>query len=185
MTFFYWLTYLIPPGTSKTSLYERRFDDNKWTCYPFYSYVQLAHEEFFTRLSRMTVILLNWTIQGVFLASIYGNIPNNGPAMMIWTALIAFACTIPFPFIVGSVFLKKIYSRSLQKMDKQAQMKGELDRKKLEPIEAEIEVLDEKLYGYWHWYYAIFFMIYFICWPIAINQMQRLTRTEYFHQWYW
>ena len=184
MTFFYWLAYLIPPG-SNISIFDRKFENNQWTCYPFYSYFNLAHEEFFTRLSRLTVLLFNWTIQGVFLASIYGNIPGSGPAMIIWTALIAFATTIPFPFLLGTFFLKKIYNRNLLKMDKQTQMKGELDRKKLEPLEGEIEVLEEKLYGYWHWYYAVFFMVYFICWPIAINQMQQLKRTEYFHHWYW
>ena len=123
MTFFYWIAYLVPPG-SNISIYDRKFENDKWTCYPFYSYYNLAHEEFFTRLSRLTVMLLNWTIQGVFLASIYGNIPGSGRPMVIWTALIAFVCTIPFPFLVGSLFMKKIYNRSLMKMDKQAQMKG-------------------------------------------------------------
>lgn len=89
------------------------------TIWPFYSFYHLAHEEYFTRLSRLTVLLLNWTIQAVFLASIYGNQPGNGPEMIIWTAAIAFVATIPFPFIIGSVFLKKIYEKNLIKFDKQ------------------------------------------------------------------
>jgi len=75
-------------------------------------------------------MLLNWTIQGVFLAGIYGNQPNLGPSMIIWTAAIAFVTTIPFPFLVGSLFFTKIYEKSVLKYDNQAMIKGQLDKQK-------------------------------------------------------
>ena len=44
---------------------------------------------------------------------------------------------------------------------------------------------DEKLFGYFHWYYCVSFMIFWICWPITINRLSTLPRTAYEYQWYW
>ena len=63
----------------------------------------------------MTVILLQWTIQGVFIAAIISGAYTTGPAVMIWSAIIAEIITAVFPFIWGNVFLHKIYKRTLLK----------------------------------------------------------------------
>jgi hypothetical protein len=64
-------------------------------------------------------------------------------------------------------------------------MKGVIDKEKLEPIEQAIDTCEEKLYGYYHWFYALAIILTFVCWPIAINQMQKLPRTLYHYHWYW
>ena len=46
-------------------------------------------------------------------------------------------------------------------------------------------MIEENLYGYYHWFYSIVFVIFFICWPITINRLQQLPRQYYYYQWYW
>lgn len=92
-----------------------------------YSIYHLAHEEFFTRLTRLTIIIFQWTLQGVFLASIYGN-QQLGAPMIIWAAAIAFVATIPFPFIIGSVFFTRIHEKNLIKYENQKGLKGIIDK---------------------------------------------------------
>ena len=108
-----------------------------------------------------------------------------GAPMIIWTAVIAFVATLPFPFIFGHAFLKKMYEKCLMKYENMKGMKGVFDKSKLEPLEQAIDTCEEKLYGYYHWYYSLTFVVYFVCWPIAVNQMQQLSRVQYFYHWYW
>lgn len=35
--------------------------------------------------------------------------------MIIWTAAIAFAVSIPIPYVMGGIFLQGIYNKTLQK----------------------------------------------------------------------
>lgn len=128
-TFFYWLYFLISDSIN-VKVYDRHFENNKWTNCSFYSLYHLAHEEYFTRLSRTTILFINWTIQGVFIASIYGNNMLGAP-MIIWTAVIAFVATIPVPFIFGYAFLKKTYDKCLLKYDNMKAMKGVFDKSKI------------------------------------------------------
>ena len=79
----------------------------------------------------MTVILLQWTIQGVFIASIMAGAYSTGPAVMFWSALIALIITAVFPFIWGNVFLHKIYKRSLLKYVTKKKMSDCKDKEKL------------------------------------------------------
>jgi hypothetical protein len=105
--------------------------------------------------------------------------------MIIWTAAVAVVATIPFPFIFGAIFHKNIYATYMTKYENMRATRGIIDREKLEPFEREIDNCEEKLYGYTHWYNIITFAIFAICWPIAINQMQKLPRTMYYVHWYW
>lgn len=181
--FIFWLVYLCADSTN-SNVYDNEYEDNRWTCTAIYSIAYLAHEECFTRLSRLTMVLVNWTVQGVFIASIYGNQFLDAP-MIIWTAVIAFVATIPIPFFTGYLIHRKIYEKNLMKYDHMKAMKGMFDKSKIEPHEQAIDTIEEKLYGYYHWFYSIALCLIFICWPIAINQMQKLPRTLYHYHWYW
>jgi hypothetical protein len=165
-------------------VYDNHYEDNRWTNSSLYSLANLAHEECFTRLSRATVMLISWSIQGVFIASIYGN-QFLGSPMIIWTAVIAFVASLPVPFLLGMLIHRKIYEKNLIKYENMKAMKGTFDKSKVEPYEQAIDNCEEKLYGYYHWFYSIAVIILFICWPIAINQMQKLPRTLYHYHWYW
>lgn len=181
--FIYWLFYLCSDSTN-VKVYDNHYEDNRWTCVTVYSLANLAHEECFTRLSRLSVIMINWTIQGVIIACIYGNQFLSAP-MIIWTAVVAFVATLPVPFLLGYAIFRKIYDKNLLKYDNMKAMKGVFDKAKLEPLEQSIDTCEEKLYGYYHWFYSFTVIIIFICWPIAINQMQKLPRTLYYYHWYW
>jgi hypothetical protein len=120
--FIYWLFYLIADHTN-VKVYDPYYENNRWTCVSFYSLANLAHEECFTRLSRVTVILINWTVQGVIIACIYGN-QFLGAPMIIWTAVIAFVATLPVPFLWGCLIHSKIYEKNLVKYENMKAMKG-------------------------------------------------------------
>ena len=113
--FIYWLLYLFSDSTTKDVFNRDKYTDNIWTAWSWYSILNLAHEEFFTKLSRLTVVLIQWSIQGVFIAAIIAGQFNTGPAVLIWSAIIALIITIPFPFIWGKVFMHKIYQKLLVK----------------------------------------------------------------------
>ncbi len=134
---FFWLYYLISDSTN-LKIYDKHFENNKWTCISWYSLFHLAHEEYFTRLSRSTVLLINWTLQGVFIACIYGNQLLGSP-MIIWTAVIAFVATILFPFIWGELIFKKIYNSNETKFENMKLMKGTIDKEKIEPFETKVD----------------------------------------------
>jgi hypothetical protein len=181
--FFFWLFYLCADSTN-VKVFDNHYENNRWTSMTFYSLANLAHEEYYTRLSRVTVVLINWTIQGVIIASIYGNQFLDAP-MIIWTAAIAFVATLPVPFLIGYLIHKKIYEKNLIKYENMKAMKGVIDKDKLEPHEQAIDTCEEKLYGYYHWLYSTALVLLFVCFPIAINQMQKLPRMLYHYHWYW
>jgi hypothetical protein len=127
--FFFWLFYLLSDSTN-VKVYDPHYEENKWTCMTLYSLYNLAHEDFYTRLSRSTNIFINWSLQGVIIASIYGS-QFMGAPMIIWTALIAFVVTIPIPFILGAIIHKKIYEKFMIKYENMKSMKGIFDKSKL------------------------------------------------------
>jgi hypothetical protein len=138
--FIYWLFYLLSNATN-VKVYDKRFEENTWTCMALYSLYHLAHEECFTRLSRSSVLLINWSIQGVIIASIIGN-QYLGAPMIIWTAAVAFVATIPIPFFLGGIFFKKIYEKNLLKYESLKNMKGTFDKSKIEPFEAVVDTCE-------------------------------------------
>lgn len=51
--------------------------------------------------------------------------------MIIWTAVVAFVATIPFPFIFGAIFHRNIYENFQIKYENIRSMIGIIDREKL------------------------------------------------------
>jgi hypothetical protein len=81
-----------------------------WTCWGFYSLHFLGNEEYFTKLSRTTLMLITFSWEGCVLAILYHNIPGGqGPVMILWAALIAVGTAMPFTFVLGAIFMRKIY----------------------------------------------------------------------------
>jgi hypothetical protein len=132
--FFFWLFYLLSESTTM-EVYDKHYEDNRMTCWNLYSLYHLAHEQFFTRLSRETVLLVQWSIQAVFIASIIGNNYGTGPSIIIWSAVIAYVATIPFPFIIGALVFQKIYKKLLHKYEMMKNMKGLFTKEAIEPFE--------------------------------------------------
>lgn len=112
---FFWLYYLIAPSNTM-ECFDKNFENNKKTCWPFYSVHFIGHEEFFTRLSRISLMLINFSIQGVIIAAMYSTIgPVNDQVMILWAGVIAAACTHFVPYFFGCVFLSRIYDATLEK----------------------------------------------------------------------
>ena len=124
----YWLIYLFSDSTNRTIYNKEMHRDNAWTTWSLYSVTHLAHEEFFTRLLRLTVIMIQWTIQGVFIASIIAAQYTTGAAIIIWSAVIAWAATLIFPFLWGSVFHSKIYEKHLKKLELKKKIFSAMDK---------------------------------------------------------
>jgi hypothetical protein len=60
--------------------------------------------------------MIQWTIQGVFIAAIISQQYFTGPAVIIWSAVIAWAATFILPFLWGNIFHVKIYEKHLEKL---------------------------------------------------------------------
>ena len=59
---------------------------------------------------------MQWSIQGVFIASIFAAQHTTGASIIIWSAAIAWAATLIFPFLWGSIFHSNIYEKHLAKL---------------------------------------------------------------------
>lgn len=93
----------------------------------------------------MTVVLTQLTIQGLFIAAIIYSQYTTGPAIIIWSAVIAWVATIIFPFIWGHVFHKKIYHRYKLKYEVKKRIMEAKEKNKtkeeIKPLEEEVDVL--------------------------------------------
>ena len=79
-----------------------------------YSVFWLCHEEWFTRTSRTSLILINFFWQGLVASAIYYNQwLNSTPTMLLWVGVVAFAASIPMPYLVGNIFFQRIYNIEL------------------------------------------------------------------------
>lgn len=118
---FFWLYYLLT-DTQTIECYDVAFRENKWTCWGFYSLHYLGHDEYFTKLSRISLMLFNFSWQGLILAGIYstlgpGSVGTLGASadngIIIWSAAIALAVSIPIPYLLGGTFLNYIKETTL------------------------------------------------------------------------
>ncbi len=66
----YWV-YNLMTEENTIECYDKKFHNNKWTCWSIYSLFNLGNEEFFTKLSRTAILFLNFIWQGTVLAAIY------------------------------------------------------------------------------------------------------------------
>lgn len=89
------------------------------TCWGFYSLHFLGHDEYFTKLSRISLMMFNFSLQALILAALY---MTTGPyvhnVIIFWAAIIAFIITWPFPFLFGCTFLSSISETTLEKFEK-------------------------------------------------------------------
>lgn len=127
--FIFWLYVLLAEVTT-VDVYDKNFDENRWTCWGFYSLHFLAHEDFFTVLSRTALLFTNFCWQCCILASIYGTIGGQYSAsIIIWAAIIALFGSMPLDYILGYFFLSKIYESTLHKYDVQKKIKSIFNKK--------------------------------------------------------
>lgn len=94
------------------------------TCWSLYSLYHLAHEEYFPKLLRLVNFYVAFLIRGVFLAAMYSTQYASGSPSIIWTAVVAWAAALPFPFLFGNLFIKKFYKHTLHKYEVIGKMKG-------------------------------------------------------------
>ncbi len=60
--------------------------------------------------------MIQWTIQGVFIASIIAAQYTTGTSIIIWSAAVAWGATLILPFLWGSLFHSSIYEKHLAKL---------------------------------------------------------------------
>lgn len=110
-----WLFVLIGDDVTPT-IFESKFKNNKWTCWSLYSLYYLAHDEFFTRMSRAALMLLQIFWQGLIITMIYcfGYL-NTENSLILWAALLGWVLAIPAPFLMARIFLQPIYQLKIQK----------------------------------------------------------------------
>lgn len=112
----YWL-YNILTEASTINCYDKSFEENKWTSWSFYSLFFLGNQEFFTKLSRSTILLVSFSWQACVLACIYGTVYNYNDTIIIWSSIVAWLVSIPFPFLLGYFFMNKIYNTTINKFE--------------------------------------------------------------------
>jgi hypothetical protein len=96
--------------------FDKKFEENKWTSWGFYSLHYLAHDDFFTKLTRLTQMLITFSWYGIVLAALYHHTAiGKGPVIILWSAVIAVFTGMPFTYVLGGIFLRKIHNLTLYK----------------------------------------------------------------------
>ena len=142
LIFVYWLLYLFADATTKSVFDSANYTENIFTAWPFYSVFRLAHEEFFTKLSRLTVMLLQWTLQGVFIAAMIATQYSTGVSVIFWSAILTYLVTAIVPFAWGNIFFKKIYRKHLMKFHTQKKILESTDKEKNKEYEENINLFE-------------------------------------------
>ena len=80
-------------------------------------------------------MLLNFMFTGTVLAAIYSTSgPNSAPfadySIVIWSAVVAYGASVPIPYIMGGLFLHKIYRNTLEKYKITKKAKDATENKK-------------------------------------------------------
>lgn len=110
-----WLFVLIGDDVTP-AIFEFKFKNNKWTCWSLYSLYFLGHDEFFTRMSRASLMLLQIFWQGLVITLVYCfGFENIEISLIIWAALLGWVLALPVPFLMGKIFLQPIYQQKIQK----------------------------------------------------------------------
>jgi hypothetical protein len=115
-------------------VYDKKFEDNKMTCWSFYSMRYLAHTQFFSVLTRESLMFFNYSFQALVLSALYSTLgqkvqPYTHYEIIIWSAGIALVASLPIPYILGGVFLRRIYTATLAKFKIVRKTKGVLNKK--------------------------------------------------------
>lgn len=90
------------------------------TSWGLYSLHHLGNLEYFSRLSRVSLLYFVFSFQAMVLAALYSTLGDNKTPytnyeMIIWTAAIALGASLPIPYLLGGIFLRGIYDTTLQK----------------------------------------------------------------------
>jgi hypothetical protein len=189
--FIYWVYYLWSEAETH-EVYDKKFEENKWTCWGCYSMHYLANTQFFSVLTRESLMFFNYSFQAMILSALYSTLGEKVPPythfeIIVWAAAIAFGASLPVPYILGGVFLQKIYTASLEKFKIVRKTKGLLNKKEENSTyEGEIDKLEERLYSLYFFYYIIIFAGFMCFWIPAIYMMMQTHRDWfYLHRlWY-
>lgn len=84
------------------------------TCWGFYSLHHLAHDEFFPRLLRESLLLLSNAWEAMVLAALYTRVGvgvrlYSDYSMIIWFAVVAVVSSRPLQYVMSGVLVRKIY----------------------------------------------------------------------------
>lgn len=63
--------------------------------------------------------------------------------MIIWTAVIALAATLIFPYLYGAIFLRKIYDKTLYKYEVMKKMLGVFQKESKDSMKEFENEIDE------------------------------------------
>jgi hypothetical protein len=76
------------------------------------------------------MMLITFCWEGLIVGVLFANIPYGQHAVMIlWGAIIAVVTALVFPYILGYLFLNKIYKTNLHKFDIMKKMLGHFNKK--------------------------------------------------------
>jgi hypothetical protein len=125
---FFWLAILFGEATS-LNCFDRGFQNNKWTCWSIYSLFHLAHEDFFSRMSRTVPLYIIFCWQACVCAVLYSslNAQFQDATTIPWYAAIAWACSLPLNFVYGA-FTKRMYVATLDKFNQRKNIKKLFDK---------------------------------------------------------
>ena len=185
---FFWIANLWGEPNTFLTLSDRKFQQNKWTSWEMYSLWNLAHEEYFTRMMRLTSILTCFWISGLVVSVLYGELgaTATGPITILWMGIIGLVAGFLFSFPLG-FFIQGFYRWTLRKYNIRKQIKSLQDKEGIEAqgFEQEIDECEDKLYSYYYWYYVVAIFVMVVCWGISVNEMQKLPRENYYQMFYW
>jgi uncharacterized membrane protein YdjX (TVP38/TMEM64 family) len=75
-------------------------------------------------------MLISFSWQACVHSILYANVTfGQGPVMILWAAIIGWITTMPFTYILGHIFLRKIYELTLHKYEVMKKMKGLFNKK--------------------------------------------------------
>lgn len=114
------------------------------------------------------------------LYSIYWD--QNGNAIIIWAAVIGWAASIPIPYFMGNIFLKKIYQLESERMQKKIDEHHEVDKTKREILERDAILLGEDVYSYNYWYYSTIMIMLAVFGILSVHSMQSVPSLNYYYR---
>ena len=72
--------------------------------------------------------MTTFSIHACFLAAIYGTEFAYNDTIIIWSSIVAWLVTIPFPFLLGYFFLEKIYETTINKFEIMRKIKESINK---------------------------------------------------------
>ena len=183
----FWVSILF--GEANTiSVYDKYFENNRWTSWELYSLWHLAHEEFFPRMMRSTAFLASFNVICLTSACLYGLLgaPDLFPLTILFFGVAGMGSAFTYSFVSG-FFLTGVSKWSYNKFNTQRKIKMLNDKEGSEAIKHELDIdeCEDKIYIYYYWFYILTIFVIVVCWALAVNFMQRPPRQDYYLMYYW